>query len=103
MAEMFAVAPAIGEKIRCANSENYAFTVPVRIVGNFDDAPVPADFVSRCGTMIGGGDLQGIEENPGGIIIFITGGIPFAPGGHRFPAKWNQNLFAPLATGVRMP
>ena len=36
-----------------------------------------------------------VQINARGIIIFVSGGIGFAPGGERFPAERDDDLFAP--------
>ena len=46
MAEMYAVAPAVGEKIGCSDVENDALVPPGVMLGNFDGAPVPTYFIT---------------------------------------------------------
>jgi len=48
MAEMMAVAPAIGEEIGRANGQDDALAVPMRIVRDVNDAAIPANFVARA-------------------------------------------------------
>src|SRR5438270_595851 len=73
------------------------------MIGNLDPPPIPAHFVTWGGAMIGPTHFQGIEKNSGGIIIIVSGRIPFAPGGERFPAKRDDDLLAPFQLVRQMP
>src|SRR4051812_42064993 len=95
MAEMNPVAPAIGKKIRGANRQYDPFVLPRLAIGDFNRPAVPANLVTRRRAVIVPIDRQGIQENPVGVIMIVAGGVPFAPGGKRFPAKWHQDLLAP--------
>src|SRR5437879_1221264 len=72
MAEMAAVAPAVSEKVRRPDRQDQPFTVPNRVIRDFDVAPIPPDLVARSGAMIGPGHRQRIEEDPRGVIILIS-------------------------------
>jgi hypothetical protein len=83
-AEMPAVAPTIQKIIRRTDNQNDAFVLPRFGVRNFDVATVPANFVARREAMIFLGDLERVEINARGIIIFVSSGIRLAP--RRSPA-----------------
>ena len=80
VAEMFAVTPAISEEISGADGQDDPLAVPVRVVRNVNRPAVPSDFVARRRAMIGASNFERIEKDAGGIIIFVSGGIAFAPG-----------------------
>ena len=103
MAEVNAVAPAIGEEIGCPNGQEHAFVFPGVICGNFDPAPIPTDFVTPGRTMIFARDLEWIAKDARRIIVVISCGIAFAPGGKRFPAERHDDLFTPLRLVGREP
>jgi len=96
MAEVLAIRPAIGKKVRRADGQNDALAFPIRVVWNFDETPIPPHFVARGGTVIRGVDLQRVEKHARGVIILVAGRIPLPPGGERFPAEGNDDLFAPF-------
>src|SRR5688572_2496324 len=103
MSKRMAVAPAIGEKIRCTDGENHALAVPGLVIGNRDASPIPSHFIARCGAMIFGCDFEGIDEWPGRVVIFAACGVAFPPGGERFPAERNQDLLAPFRIVRHVP
>ncbi len=62
MAEVPAIAPAIGEKVGRADGQNHPFAVPGFAVGNLNHAPVPAHFVTRSGAMIAAVTSRGLGK-----------------------------------------
>ena len=101
VAEMHAVAPRVGEKIRRAHGEDRA---PARPLGRHADlAPIPADLVARRGAVVRAGDLERIPEDAGRVVVFVAGGVALAPRGEAFPAEGHEDLLGPRGLLAREP
>jgi len=46
--------------------------------------------------MICAGDFQRVSEDTSGVVIIVAGGISLTPGREGFPAKGDDDLFAPI-------
>ena len=103
MAKMPAITPNIGEEIGRADCQDDESVLPSVILRNGDPAAIPTNFKALRATIVLGRDFERVSVNATRIVVVVSCRIGFAPGGERFPAKRDHNLFRPAFAGRLKP